>query len=208
MKRIISLIAACLFISAAVFAQDEKLAPGIYSIVDDIATHLTYTPGMQSNTGFNVIGVEIGNSKSSYKGETAGVQVTDKIVMVIDPGKKAIIKTPKKYDPFIKSMTPDLIMIVPLEVNKNKRVYNAGTSVQGFNTKKHTRVEFEWQLIDENTFEITGNFEPGEYGIYFKPAKLGDYDWSSIYGFCVAEKAVEETPAEAEAPAAVETPAE
>lgn len=185
MKHIITVFAACLLFASAAFAQDEKLAPGIYSVVDGTATHLSYTLGAAGSSGLNVIGVEVGKAKFSYKGESSEVKATDKLVMVIDPEKKAIRKTPKAYDPFIKSMTPELIMIVPLEVVKNKRVYDEGTSIQGINTKKKERVEFQWELIDENTYEITADFEPGEYAVIFKPAKLGAYDFSSIFGFYV-----------------------
>lgn len=185
MKHIITVIAACLLFATASFAQGEKLAPGIYAIVDSTVTHLSYTPGVAANSGLNVIGVELGNTKFTYKGESSEVKATGKFVMVIDPEKKGIRKTPKVYDPFIKSMTPELIMIVPLEVVKKKRVYDEGTSVQGINTKKKTRVEFQWELIDENTWEITADLQPGEYAVVFKPAKLGAYDFCSIYGFYV-----------------------
>lgn len=185
MKHIITVFAACLLFAAASFAQSDNLAPGIYAVVDGTATHLSYTAGGAANSGLNVIGVEIGKSKFTYKGESSEVKATGKLVMVIDPEKKAIRKTPKAYDPFIKSMTPELIMIVPLEVVKKNRVYNEGTSIQGINTTKKTRVEFQWELIDENTYEITADFEPGEYAVIFKPAKLGAYDFSSIFGFYV-----------------------
>ena len=185
MKHVITFLAACLAFAATSFAQSEKLAPGIYAIVDGTATHLSYTPGTAANTGFNVIGVEVGKTKFSYKGESSGVRATGKLVMVIDPEKKAIRQTPKVYDPFIRSMTPELIMIVPLEVVKNKRIYDEGTSVQGINTKKKTRAEFQWELIDENTYEITSDLQPGEYAVVFKAAKLGGYNFSCIYGFTV-----------------------
>ena len=188
MKNIITTIATCLLFASASFAQSDKLIPGIYAIIDSSATHLSYTPGVAANSGINVIGVEVGKIKFTYKGESSEVKSTGKFVMVIDPEKKVIRKTPKVYDPFIKSMTPELIMIVPLEVVKNKRVYDEGTSIQGINTKKKTRVEFQWELIDENTWEITADLQPGEYAVVFKPAKLGSYDFSSIYGFYVEGK--------------------
>ena len=107
------------------------LAPGIYATVDSTVTHLSYTPGVAANTSLNVISVELGKIKFTYKGESSGVRATGKFEMVIDPEKRGIRKTPKIYDPFIKSMTSELIMIVPLEVVKNKRVYDEGMSVQG-----------------------------------------------------------------------------
>ena len=185
MKRFITIIVACLVFATASFAQSEKLAPGIYAVVDGTATHLSYTLGTAVNSGLNVIGVEVGKIKFNYKGESSGVKAAGKLVMVIDPEKKAIRQTPKVYDPFIKTMTPELIMIVPLEVIKNKRVYDEGTSIQGINTKKKSRVEFQWELVDENTYEITADLQPGEYAVVFKPAKLGAYDFSCIYGFYV-----------------------
>lgn len=185
MKHIVTVIAACLLFASASFAQSEKLTPGIYAVVDSTATHLSYTLGTVASSGVNIIGVEVGNTKFNYKGETSGVKATGKFVMVIDPEKKAIRKTPKVYDPFIKSMTPELIIIVPLEVVKGKRVYDEGTSLQGINTRKKTRADFEWELIDENTYGITASLEPGEYAVIFKPAKLGSFDFGSIYGFYV-----------------------
>ena len=185
MKHIITVVAACFLFASESFAQDEKLAPGIYAIVDSTVTHLSYTSGVVANSGTNLLGVELGKTKYTYKGETSGVKSIGKFVMIIDPEKKGIRKTPKVYDPFIKSMTPELIMIVPLEVAKNKRVYDEGTSVQGINTKEKTRVEFQWELINENTWEINADLQPGEYAVVFKPAKLGAYDFCSIYGFYV-----------------------
>lgn len=187
MKRIITIIAACFAFAAAAFAQDSRLEPGIYAVVDGTPTHLTYTNGTAANSSTNILGIELGNHHYNYKGETSGVQAAGKFIMVINPEKKVMSKTPKKYDPFIKSMTPNLVMIVPLQVDKNKRVYDEGTSIVGINTKRGTRVEFEWELVDENTFEITADFEPGEYAFIFKPAKLGEFDFTSIYGFYVAE---------------------
>lgn len=205
MKNIITIVAALLTFSAMAVAQDEKLEPGIYAVVDSAVTHLSYTPGVSARTGVNILGVEVGKNKFTYKGETAGVKATGKFIMVIDPEKKGITKTPKKYDPFIKSMTPALIMIVPLEVVKGKRVYDEGTSLQGINTMKRTRIEFEWELVDENAYGITvADAAPGEYAIIFKPAKLGEYDFTSIYGFYVEEA---EAKSETEQPTADPIPA-
>ncbi|MCQ2153872.1 MAG: hypothetical protein MJY44_04820 [Bacteroidales bacterium] len=176
-------LAGALLVTVSASAQDERLAPGIYAVVDGTPTHLTYTPAVNVKSGINVIGVEVGNSRFDYKGETSGVTATGKFIMVIDPERKVLRKTPKIYDPFVKTMTPDLIMIVPLEVVKGKRVYDRGVSVQGIDTRKHNRMEFQWELVDENTFEITAALLPGEYAFVFKPAKMGSYDFSSIYGF-------------------------
>lgn len=186
MKKIFTTIVIAL---AAVFCTNaqDKLDPGIYAVVDDTCTSLEFAPGINSKSTTNIVGIEFGKSGSSYKGETSGVKCTGTLLMVIDPEKKIVKRTPKTYDPFIKTMNPDFIMIVPLVVQKNKRVYDAGKSVMGINTEKRERVDFEWEQIDDVTFRISFEAAPGEYAVVFKAAKLGDYDFASIYGFTVAE---------------------
>lgn len=187
MKRIIILMAICFGFTAVSSAQDDtKLEPGIYAVANGVKTPLPYTNGITSNTSTNIVGVSIGTRKYNYKGETAGVQAKDTLIMVINPEQKNIKRTPKKYEPFIATMTPDLIRIVPLEVRKNKRVFDEGLLVAGINTEKKNFVPFEWELVDENTFQITAKMEPGEYAVIFQPTKLGNYDVSGIFGFCVA----------------------
>lgn len=185
MKRITSILVSAFVLSIAASAQSENLAPGIYSVIDGNAQHLVYSNGTAISSSNNLLGVELGDTKYKYKGETGEVEVKDKIVMVINPDKKVIKKTPKLYDPFIKSMTPANIIIVPLDVVDGKRIYDRGRTIEGFNTQRKERVEFEWEMTADNTFEITANFEPGEYAIIFRPAKLGEFDFTSIYGFYV-----------------------
>lgn len=185
MRRIITTILSLLTLSIVASAQNDNLEPGIYSVIDGNPSHLVYANGTAASSSSSLLGIEIGKTKIKYKGETGEVEVKDKIIMVINPDKKVIKKTPKLYDPFIKSMTPSNMIIVPLEVVDGKRIYDSGRTVEGFNTVRKERVEFEWEMVDDNTFEITANFEPGEYAIIFRPAKLGEFDFTSIYGFYV-----------------------
>lgn len=178
---------AIAFLAAFCAKAQDRLEPGIYAVVDSCYTSLSFSPGINKSSSTNVLGVEVGDSGSSYKGETSGVNCTGTLVMVIDPDKKVIKRTLKSYQPFVKTMTPDLIMIVPLSVEKNKRTYNAGKSVMGIKTGIQERVAFEWVRIDDVTFQIDFEAAPGEYAVVFKAAKLGDYDFASIYGFTVAE---------------------
>lgn len=186
MRKIISTIAIAFIATLFANAQD-RLEPGIYAVADSCYTSLSFSAGINKSSSTNIFGVEVGDSGSSYKGETSGVNCTGCLVMVIDPDKKVIKRTLKSYEPFIKTMTPDLIMIVPLTVEKNKRTYNAGKSVMGIKTEKKERVPFEWEQIDDVTFRINFEAAPGEYAVVFKAAKLGDYDFASIYGFTIAE---------------------
>lgn len=174
--------------------QEEApvLEPGIYSVIDGTYTPLVYCRGTEASSATNILGIEIGDKKYKYKGASAEVPVTDKIVMVINPERSVMKATLRTYDPFVKDMTPGHIIIVRLTVEKNKRYYDKGTTVSGFNVERKDRVEFEWELIGENTFEITADFEPGEYAIAFKPATpLGEFEFTAVYGFCVEASAAE-----------------
>ncbi len=188
MKRTILTIAAlfCAITFAAAQEPEVQLEPGIYSVIDGAYTPLVYCRGTENSSSQNILGIEIGDKKYKYKGESAEVPVTDRIVMVINPERSAIKATLRSYDPFVKDMTPGHIIIVRLTVDKNKRYYDKGTTVSGFNVEKKGRVEFEWDMIADNTFEITADFEPGEYAVVFKPATpLGEFDFTAVYCFCV-----------------------
>lgn len=186
MKKIFCTIAIMIAAAFCAGAQ-ETLAPGIYALVDSTYTSLSYTNGGTTNSSTNILGIEVGKRKETYKGETSGVQCTGTLVMVIDPEKKVIKKTLKGYDPFIKTMNPNLITIVPLSVEKNRRVYDEGKSLMGINTEKKERVDFEWEQLDDVTFKINFTAAPGEYAVVFKATKVDIYDFNSIYGFYVAE---------------------
>lgn len=190
-KKAFFLCAAVLLLSVSFMAsaQSEDLEPGIYAVVDGDYSVLAHTMGITGNSGTSVFGIDVGQSKISYKGDKSETKATGTFVMVINPEKKAITQTPKKYDPFIKSMTPDNMIIVPLVVEKNKRIYDKGVSLNGINTKKKAHVSFEWEQTGDNAFTITTEeLVPGEYAIAFKPAKLGEFNFSCIFGFFVEEQ--------------------
>lgn len=185
MRKIIASL-AFLFASFSLFAQNETPAPGLYAVSGDSYQSLPYTNASVGNKSFNIIGVEVGKKEYSYKDETSGVNSNGSFLLVVDPERKTITQSKKDYNPFIKSMTPDKIIIVPLEVEKGKRKYKEGSTVNGINTKSRDRVPFDWELVNDNTFKIeTGALEPGEYAFVFKAAKLAGYEFSAIFGFTV-----------------------
>lgn len=182
------LVALATLFTINAFAQKDEHEPGIYSIIGGKATPLTYSSGIQAQQSSGILGFEIGKSSVKFKGETSDVIVRDTILMVIDPEAKVIKQTPKTYFPFIKSMTPAMIAIIPLQVQKNKRVFDGGTTICGLDLEQHERGGFEWELASENSYYIyVEDLKPGEYGIAFKPAKLGTYDFAAIYAFTLAE---------------------
>lgn len=204
MKRIILTLAAmfCLVSFAAAqeteqIVSEEKtqaekqasaLEPGLYAFVDGVPCQLPYSAGTTISTTLGTPNSEVTlKQKYTYKGTTSGLNITEKkLVMVIDPEQKAVKKSMKGYDPFIKSMTPDNIMIVRLVVEKNKRVYDAGASFGNIKLGAWANVEFEWKHSGDNAYMISvDSLQPGEYAVIFKPAEHGTYDLTSVFCFTV-----------------------
>lgn len=169
--------------------QTDEHNPGLYAVVGDDYIPLTYTNGTTASSMTNIIGLEIGNRKYKYKEPTSGVTASDTFVMVIDPDKKAITQTMKAYNPFIKTMTPDNILILPLLSDKDKRIYEEGRTFYGINFNVKDRMDFEWEQITDNSFVIrVQNLIPGEYGFVFRAARLGEFNYAAIFGFTYAEQ--------------------
>ncbi len=186
MKRIFTI---CIVLAAAcvsAFAQMDEHEPGLYAINGEEATLLTPQNASQSSSSNNILGVEIGKSKLNYKGITSDTIASGKFLLVIDPERKNIKQTLKEYNVFVASMTPANMIIVPLTVEKNKRIYDRGTTINGINTQTKDRVEFLWEQVSDNSFMIDAELAPGEYAIVFKPAKLGEFNFNTVFDFTVA----------------------
>jgi len=177
------------------FAQMDERKPGIYAIVGEESRQLLYSPpGIRPGNG-GILGVEVGREVHNFKGETSGVEAADTFVLVVDPQNKTAVKTPKKYDPFIRNMTPSDMLLLPLTINqkKGRREYDEGLSIGGIGVgEEAARVDFDWERISENSFEIkvTG-LAPGEYGFIFRYSKVFGFDYDGIYGFTIPEAAKE-----------------
>lgn len=210
MKKLIIIAAAALMCCFHASAQEDSLAPGLYAICDGEPVLMSYISGMTSKSGVGVLGFEIGEDKIFFKGTTSSIKTSGSFILVCDMSKKGITRTLKKYDVAVKSVTPDNILIIPLEVVKNKkRAYNGGKSINGINTTKRQFVDFTWEMISDNSYRIEcDNIAPGEYGIAFRSAKLAPYDFDAIFDFTVpaegSEAAGAETESEAESQEAQE----
>lgn len=181
------------------FAQMDERQPGIYTVVGQESRPLSYVYQLSASGSVGIMGVNVGHDTYKYKGTTSGVIASDTLVLVIDPSKNKGVITPKKFDIFVKSMTPDNIMILPLTVNekKQRREYDAGTTIgianASIKTKSLQRIQFEWEQISDNSFMIkVADLTPGEYGVIFRMSKLGQFDFNALLGFTIPEKAVEE----------------
>lgn len=160
--------------------------PGLYTLMDGQYLPLTVQRGIESKgstTVFSVLAFE--KDKLTYSGETSDTPTTGEFVMVIDPNKRGISLTPKKYDVFIKTMTPNLMAAIQLTPNKGKRRFEVGRYINGFPIEQAESVGFSWERVDDVTFLIHANFEPGEYAFIFKPAKFGEWEMQAIYDFTI-----------------------
>lgn len=191
MKRLFALVAAAtsVFFAGNSYAQTDEREPGLYAIVGEESVPLAYTNGTVHSSSTGILGVEFGKKYCTYKGASSGVVASSTFVMVIDPEKKAITRSMKAYNPFIKTMTPNNVLVLPLSVDKDKRVFEEGKSIAGINISVKDRMDFEWEQISDNSFEIRVlNLIPGEYGFVFRPAKLGEFDYSGLLGFTIPEE--------------------
>lgn len=172
------------------FAQMDTRVPGIYTIVGGESIPLAYS---NSSTVVRTSGngiFQTGHEIYRFKGVTSAVFASDSLVMVIDPKKSVIVKTMKKYDVFVKSMTPDNIMVIPLTVNDEdqRREYDPGKNFSGLRVESTPEMEFEWERISDNSFSIKlSKLKPGEYAVAFRAARLASFDFSGIFCFTIAE---------------------
>ncbi|MBQ0024917.1 MAG: hypothetical protein KBT00_04245 [Bacteroidales bacterium] len=178
------ILAAALSIASA-SAQSDPREPGLYAVNGEESVPMTTVSAAKHSTSIGFGGVEIQKNKLEYKGVTSGTKATGKFVLVCDMEKKAIKQTFKKYDVFVQSMTPDNIIIIPLTVEKKKRVYDVGTSLNGINTERKERVDFTWEQISDNSYQIEAEMEPGEYAIVFRFARLDTFNFNTVFDFTV-----------------------
>lgn len=160
--------------------------PGLYTLVDGRYVALTVQRGIESQgttTIYSVLSFE--RDKVAYGGESSDTPASGEFVMVIDPKKRGISLTPKKYDVFIRSMTPELMAAIRLTPKGGKRIFEAGRYINGFPIEQGESVGFSWERLDEVTFLIHAPFEPGEYAFIFKPAKFGQWEMQAVYDFTI-----------------------
>jgi len=186
-----------IFIAAAIialllpllsFAQPDVRKSGLYAIVNGASIPLSSTYGVVSALGENRLGLEVTYQTYQYKGESSGTVADSTFVLVIDPAKKEVSRKMSGYDPFIKKMTPNKVIIVPLEVihQSQCRVYYPGAKCNGLRFEQNTKIKFEATKISDNSFEIrTHTLPAGEYGFVFHPNTMDGFDFSAIFGFTV-----------------------
>lgn len=187
-RIIVATLLSTFFFAVNAYAQMDERQPGLYAIVGEESIPLTFSNGTTSVSTTGILGVEVGRTRCIYRKPSSGVEASGMFVMVIDPEQKAIVKKLKSYKPFFKKMTPNDVLVLPLTVDGNKRIYEEGKTIAGINVSIKDRMDFEWEQITDNSYEIhVQNLIPGEYGFVFRPSKLGEFDYSAIFGFTITE---------------------
>lgn len=190
MKKIILSALASTLLCLNLSAQNESLEYGMYAICDGAPVEMHAVKGIAHHSGVSVLGVDLGDTKYEYKGATSKIQASGEFLMVCDSTVAVVYNAFKNFNPCGKTMTPDNIIIVPLEVVKNKnRIYDMGETINGFNTARKERVEFSWEQVEDRTYLISCDPEPGEYCIVFRLDRLGKYEYSRVFDFTIPAKA-------------------
>jgi len=192
-RLIIAIFVALAFFPIVSSAQSDEHAPGIYALVGEEYVPLNYVYGSAAPS---IMVAGVGREKYNYKGVSSGVNASDTFILVIDLNKKSGVISPKRFDCFYKSMTPEDLIVLPLITNnkKDRREYDAGIviaassgSISGsINLGDNDRASIEWEQITDNSFKIiVPNLEPGEYGFVFRISKMSSFLFSSLFGFTI-----------------------
>jgi len=189
-RIIIPAVLALLFLPVISSAQMDTREPGIYALVGEQSIPLTFISGSSCVSGENYMGVEITQSLFRYRGVTSDVVADSSFVLVIDPKQKEVTKKMKEYDPFIRSMKPTKLRIVPLAVNEELqcREFYPGMKAETIRIEGQEKIKFDWEKLSDNSFVIyTHGITPGEYGIIFSPEDIYGPDYSRIFSFSVQQ---------------------
>ena len=181
-KLFLMVLALGMILSAS--AQNDSRDPGIYYIDGETSTPLTSINATTQTSGTSFGIVDVSKQKQSYKGLTSDTPCKNaEFVVVINPEKKGATQTLKKYDPFIKSMSPELMMLLPLKVEKKNRIFDDDRTIAGLKTKKEDLVPFEYEKLTDNSWKITATLPAGEYAWAFKIGKLGAFNLDAVFDF-------------------------
>lgn len=184
--RLIIIAVLSFLLPGKMHAQLDTRDPGIYAIVRGESIPLKF-----SKSTFNTSsGGRIASSTlARYKGgPTSGLIADDTFVLVNDPEQWGYTAS----EPFLRSLTPDDMAIIPLTINPEKMrrecvvdatFYLAGMSV----TFQEGGIGFEWTQISDNSFKIkVHGLKGGEYGIAFRVPGTGLFDYRyGVFGFTI-----------------------
>lgn len=174
---------------ATAFVAKAQNAPGIYSVIDGKATPLKFETAYINAPDDIDHDTDLFDTMSRYyyKGKTAAVASKGEFELVVDPEKKAFLQTPRRYFVFIGNLTPDNMLLIPLELKKNRRLYDCRKAEVHGLVVNWVNVPFTWEKTGENTFRIKADLAPGEYAFAFRFTEKSKFNFQAVYTFTVPE---------------------
>lgn len=181
---IVLMLIAAAFIPVSA-QETENPAPGLYHIsAEGQLEALTFQRGAIHSSGTSIAGLEVGRIRVKYRGLTSDSPVASgDFLMVCDPDRSAITTTLKKYFVFVRTITPENMILVPLYVKKNHRFYNEGHVLEGIPLDPHHHLAFTWEQTGPYQYRIHADLPAGEYAFVFKPVTYGGLDYDALYNF-------------------------
>lgn len=187
MKKFI--LSICLLIAGIGAQAQISQGPGLYAINGNDTIKLTVLNGNENVSESHILGVDIQNHDRMQYNEIISDTPTSgsDFLMVIDPNKKVAkggVMT--DYEPFIKTVKPELLMLVPLEVenDKERRIFNLQENKSALKIKAKNAIEFTWDQVSDSAWIIhTPQLVPGEYAFLVRTTKLDQFDFQQVLDF-------------------------
>ena len=188
MKKLSLTLLMALF-ALAISAQIETLEPGFYAEENDSYVPLKpeFSVAVNAIPDLNDSGFtdsEIACNVFQFKGKTSiNSSSTGSFIFVGHPKRKSISQTRRKYNVFTRDMNPDNMLLVPLDVVKKRREYDARRATLQKGHAIWPSVDFEWEQLGKNTFRITTDLPDGEYAFVFRFKKNTSFNFNAAYTF-------------------------
>lgn len=171
------------------YAQLDEREPGLYTIVNGESRKLSYSTTSQTPSSFSVhfFGIDKDYRAYRFRGGTSGVEASDTFILVVDPEKGSGVISGSRFEAFLRNMTPDDLIILPLLSFENCRDLrtNPVRAVGPINySSPMFGMDYEWKQISDNSFEIRVlGLLPGEYGIATRMSSISKYDVWALHCF-------------------------
>ena len=165
----------------------DALAPGLYTWSGGEWVLLPFETAW-ANEDFNGMPTdfELANTWFYVNGPSAQTKSEGKWLLVCDLQKKAFKQTPKKYDVFVRHVTPDNILIIRYEEQKRKRRYCClFHSIDPFKGADWVSEPFHWKRLTANSFLIEADLTPGQYGAVFRYNDKTSFNFKTAFTFYI-----------------------
>lgn len=170
----------------------ERPAPGIYAIIGEEPFKMERQKGLGMSNSVDDESF-IFEKQFIYKGASSSLEATGEFLLVCDPDVRNYLVTPFKYNIFTNNLSPKDLLIVPLEVKRNKRVYDCrklhttGKALDLLGDVEWLCMDFTCEELEPFIWSIKAKDLPaGEYALVFRyMPQYWEFDFNNIFGFTV-----------------------